>query len=256
MAKPALQRDAGMTKKFQIRQVVQTRAIQAHPAAVIGLSSVSGTALMLGVKPLAAALSLSTSATLSLVAWLIVALVVFAVTATRERQVEHPLGALTLGADGFLMAERGTRTFVSFRDVTSLKKTRRGVTIDVVDGEVILRASEECVDAIEIALQQFRASPEFAPAALCGQREESVASWRARMRDLRGDYRGGALTQDDLRRVAANPSAPRDQRIGAAMALGSAPPKVRVEIERAFEETVEPALRDELREALWNEDSG
>ncbi len=244
-----------MARRFQIRRVALARAVRAHPAAVIGLSVASSAALTLSLEPLAEALSLSTAATLSLVTWLVVALVVFAFKATRRREVERDAGELVLGADGFVITERSAESFISFHEVESLKQTRRGATVTLVDGEITLRTSEECARALQAALDRFRTQPEFAPATLCGRRDESFDDWRARMRELRGDYRGGALSEEDLRRIATNPTTPRDQRVGAVLALGSAPRKVRVEIADAAEEMVEPALQEDLRRALaYNEE--
>lgn len=64
-------------------------------------------------------------------------------------------------------------------------------------------------------------------------------------------YRNAAVSVEQLRALAANPGAPAEQRLGAALALGSANDDVgRTTVRVAARSVVSPKLRIALREAL------
>lgn len=88
--------------------------------------------------------------------------------------------------------------------------------------------------------------------ALAGARRarsrRGVEAWRARLLATDGaSFRVSSTSSDDIAAVLDDPSAPREARIGAALALANDPagrPKIRV----AAEATAAPALRIALEQ--------
>lgn len=110
------------------------------------------------------------------------------------------------------------------------------------------------VTRIHRALEARAALSDASTLEALARRDESVPAWRERVGRLlqaQGAYRTAPITPESLARIARNPDAPVEQRIGAALALGASRnrPLCR-EIRIAAGAVVDPRLRIALTEAV------
>ena len=170
---------------------------------------------------------------------------------------------VTLGADGLGVRSRGRRRFFRYEDIHRIDVVAKGCRIVLMSGEVIdlqtTDASNEppltvygcVVDARTHTREQLH---HMATLALLERGARSFDEWRERLRAVLapsgGVFRGLAVTPEDLLRVAEDPTASHEQRLGAVMALAprdnpAALTRVRVVIDACANE----ALRDALEAA-------
>ncbi len=137
-------------------------------------------------------------------------------------------------------------------------------------GKVLEVRSEEATElsaAIAEALEGFRARPQVdgltllrvdAEATEVTEAEQgraaSIDGWLARARaalQQPAEYRGApAVVPDTLAQLAANPTAPAEQRIGSVLALREADPSLRDRVGVAVDEVADPVLAEAMEEAL------
>lgn len=250
-------------KRFRLYRPGAVARVAANPFALAGFLAGS-VALAFGARPLADLFRASPRGVLAIVVWAVVIGGAMVFT-TRKRRGAPNMGSIEVGADGFVLHEDEANTaappdgeehFVSFREVEAIVIKPRTIVARLHDGtRVVIRSHEEgCRKALRDAHASFQERPAFAPAAILEKRDETDDEWRARVSDLGPRYRGPGLSPDELVHVVGDPSATFDQRVGAAIALSALGPKVRVakeeELSYTLEETVEPALKEALRDAM------
>jgi hypothetical protein len=162
-----------------------------------------------------------------------------------------PFGAAVIGADGVAFTKPLRREFIAFHDVSSLQIEGDEVVLGLANGEKVrflVSDAKALHGALRRALSRFTKAQSSAIAELALEDETDVESWLDRVRRLlshAAEYRGAAVTADALERVAKDPTARADQRIGAALALaGDEARRVRVRV------AVEDVANAELAEAM------
>jgi hypothetical protein len=188
-----------------------------------------------------------------------------------------------VGVDGVRVGRFGRGRFVRYDDIADVSVAPWGVVLSLRSGEELrlptktflgedLAARDALAVRIEDGLDGHRAwaPDEQTKHALLERRGRDLARWRAdldRGRSAEAGYRSVAFAPDELAGVVADPKAPTERRIGAALALASAEeteareaarvaaratanPRVRVALERAVdgdlaEKELEEALSDE-----------
>jgi hypothetical protein len=168
-----------------------------------------------------------------------------------------------VGADGVVVRDRLLARFIRYSDVARVKmlgveemKMGLHVALELRDGkEVSFRVDTLAPE--ERARLLARLSEEQDAYALAAREEEalaalerkgrSVADWQAaaaRLLGPKGDYRSACVAAEDVARTLENPSAERDRRLGAAMALaGSGDAEAPVRIRVAAQASADPRLR-------------
>jgi hypothetical protein len=176
----------------------------------------------------------------------------------RILRLRIPAGAVVVGADGVAITRRLGRRFFAFHDVGSLQIDGDEVVIGLTNGEKVRLMVDDAAalhGALRAALSRFTRSHTAAVAELALEDEADVESWLARVRRLLSqsvEYRGSAVTPDVLERVAKDPTAGPDQRIGAALALAGDDAR-RVRIRVAVEEMANEDLAEAMDAALEGE---
>jgi hypothetical protein len=190
---------------------------------------------------------------------------------------------VSIGADGVLVASTLRRRFYSFSNVARVTATAWGIALVTKHGEEVelrmrSRAAKGAqihdattmaiVARIEAGIARMAARGEAGPdpTALVARGSQTYEEWVAALRGLKSGagYRGAAVAEETLWRVAEDPKVDASTRVGAALALrddldeagrarlrgvmeASASPRVRVALGAIAKETVEDV---ELREAV------
>lgn len=132
------------------------------------------------------------------------------------------------------------------------------ITLDTPAGQLHLPTygqSEEQIDALIAHIEQGRAAcaaVEAPSLELLDRRERSIESWRKALRSMmleEGGFRGAALGQAELDDVLADPGAPLERRVAAALALRTSDEGARRRIRVAAETSAEPHVRAALQAA-------
>jgi hypothetical protein len=120
-------------------------------------------------------------------------------------------------------------------------------------------SSAEEVAALVKRIEQGRVAATAAEAPqldLLDRRERTLHGWHVALRDLAlggGGFRGAALSGDDLTDVLADPEAPLERRVGAALALRSRSADARTRIRIVADTCAEPHARIALEAAAGDE---
>jgi hypothetical protein len=182
------------------------------------------------------------------------AVIIAAVWLTKER-------AVTIGADGVLVERPFGDRFVRFEEIRTVKAMGRDVDFELIDGDLLQKLkvgrTASAATARTIAFRIVEAvraravgSDAAAVLALLARTGRSVSEWRAaveRLAQRTQDYRGVALSADDLMAILESPSSSEEHRIGAALALakvGDEEHKERVRI------AANTCAREPMRDAL------
>lgn len=170
------------------------------------------------------------------------------------------LRSLQLGQDGLLV--QSGRYSKKFLPWDGLKLRRVGARIGLRSGDRTARlaagSDEEAlslVHQIEEAKAAYDRREELG-AALLSRNGRKLDAWRDDLRGLTNDegYRA-PIGRADLASIAEDPRAPRDQRIGAVLALSTLPDDApeRARLRVAIETTADPKLRVALERACDDE---
>lgn len=177
---------------------------------------------------------------------------------------------VTVGVDGMRVRGLLSDRFVAWADVDGVAVSGRHVRATLRDGATVSlgtawggfdgsipRAAEDLlahVAALRAARATGHALPETAAATARGGR--SVDDWRASMRVLlEGQYRVGAVGEDDLRALLTTPAATPTERLGAAVALVSHDrARHAAGVRIAADAVADDALRGALREVAEGRD--
>jgi hypothetical protein len=139
--------------------------------------------------------------------------------------------------------------------VESSPQTGSVIVIETADGQLIfpvIGQSNMQIDALIDRIEQGRKRYEEGSARslhALDRAGRSMSEWMAAVRRLpaTGGFRDPALDAGDLERVVADPKAPLERRVGAALALRD-PVKVRVAAEQAADPKVRVALEATIDE--------
>jgi hypothetical protein len=186
---------------------------------------------------------------------------------------------LVIGNDGVTIRAPFSKRFVPYRDVAAVRLAKNAVELALRGGRVVRLPVE---DRFSAGIGPDTTNPvreaihdRILEAMTSGEREGHAAAldaldragrpfdaWRDHLRALavnRAEYRRIALSPDDIAGVLADPSSPRERRLGAAMALSRADDegaraRVRIAAQACADETLKRALEaaaeDELTEEL------
>lgn len=188
---------------------------------------------------------------------------------------------VTVGADGVLLhwPLLGKRRFVALARIASIETERDVVGLRLTDGtrfDILTHASLSAAslerhhalhERIEDVCEAYRARGESAPLHTLLRAGRSAKDWVAALRAMgssaTGGYREGMPPRDVLLRVALDPTAPEEIRIGAGVVLqGELDERTRLGLRFAAEAAASPRVRvalmasaddaddDELAEAV------
>jgi hypothetical protein len=170
---------------------------------------------------------------------------------------------VSIGADGVLVASLLRRRFYPFANVARATPTAWGVALVTKQGdEIELRTraraakGEQMHDATTMAIvarieagiarMTARADAGPDPATLVGRGSRSYEEWVASLRSLRSEagYRAAAVAEETLWRIAEDPKADAEARVGAALALrDSLDEPGRVRLRGVVDASASPRLR-------------
>jgi hypothetical protein len=185
--------------------------------------------------------------------------------------------SIHVGADGVFVSWLFYRRFYPFKDIAGVRAERRSVRLwlhsgEAVDVPVIARRSFErmrgfdkmriaaVVARISAALDAARESKRPADvAALVARGGRRADEWSRAVRALLagsgGDYRSNAVPEENLWRVAEDPTAEETARVGAAVALRTRlDDDGRARMLRVAEASVSPRIRVALQAAASAEE--
>lgn len=180
-----------------------------------------------------------------------------------------------VGADGLWIGRLGRRTFIPIGDIESVEWIQAPVGRSggpVGPGLVVKRRTAPAFELPLLGLAVFhrdelRAAIETAIAGAAAPRSRSLAAldragrsldrWRKDLEALvRGGFREGALTREELVEILDDPQATTEHRVGAALALrGAMGEPARARIRTAAERSAEPRLRVALTLAADDEEA-
>lgn len=173
-------------------------------------------------------------------------------------------GEATVGRDGVALRRLWNRRFFPYERIRGVRVTEHGVQIDT-DGDEIQLPTATFIDEgtsrrdalYRRILDGMRSwsGAEPSPVALpLDRRGRSVVEWREDLcRSVqRSSYREESLDPGDLLRLLSDPASPLEQRVGAALALGSTPldPPVRLRVQEVISSSAHDATRAALQGAL------
>ena len=176
-------------------------------------------------------------------------------------------GRAIVGADGVRVARLFSRKLVPYERLREVSTSLGAVVLETTDGEVVLHTRSFVRDApgsrealaarLQDAIQVFRGERlAEVKLELFARKGLRVAAWREQVRRVSqggADYRSVVVESEDIARVAQDPSAPAERRIGAVLSLSgraldsalrerlriaagaSANPRLRVALERALD---------------------
>lgn len=169
-----------------------------------------------------------------------------------------PKPRVVIGLDGVRMIRVLRSTFIPYHEIESVSLMdldRSTVKLQTTAGTVkLLRMgwddpeTARLVSRIEDGCRRAAAG-EGLPLDVLDRRQRPVERWREALRDLAleaGGFRAAGLAEDDLEEVLADPDAPLDRRVGAAMVLrdrsSDAPARIRVAARTSADPRVRIAL--------------
>ncbi len=177
----------------------------------------------------------------------------------RVRRLRAPIGSASIGGDGFRWRHFGKTEFVKWAVVRDVEQRGANVALHVEGREpvvLLVREAKSFADAAREALVRYHdaSAPETIGALEFA--DESVFDWLGRARALlrRGSYREADVGEEQCVRVAIDPRAPAEQRIGSAAALSRASDDVRNRVRVAIAETADPVIANALEDALEGRD--
>ncbi len=162
--------------------------------------------------------------------WFALLLFFVAVTIVLSRLLTP--GRVVVGTDGILVEKAFRRRWIPRASIVDLSEERDGLYAVVDLGlrarRILIAPGRSGARTAALAARirevlAARGPSRLAASALLARGERSAAAWREGLRKLSGGargYRDGAVSADVLLRVAEDPDAPAEQRIGAAMAIG------------------------------------
>lgn len=163
---------------------------------------------------------------------------------------------LVIGVDGVIIEQGYGRRFIPFGEIKSISTAHDHVTLHLVGGDSVRARARHLETAERAAIEQrvrealkLRAHGNLDAAALAAldRGTKTGAAWREALRgvfDKDRGYRDANVTPEQIAGVMADPGAPANRRIGAAMALAQSGdtaclPKIRV----AAESSANPRFR-------------
>ena len=175
-------------------------------------------------------------------------------------------GRAIVGADGVRVARLFSRKFVPYERLREVSTLLGPVVLETADGELVLHTrsfirdapgSREALaarlrDAIQVFRRERLAEVKLELFARKGLR---VAAWKEQVRRVSqggADYRSVVLESEEIARVAEDPSAPAERRIGAVLSLSgrALDPALRERLRIAAGASANPRLRVALDRAL------
>jgi hypothetical protein len=188
--------------------------------------------------------------------------------------------SVTVGTDGLAVRMGMKTTLIPLQRVVSVTGTKDELTVALTGGDARVFSSPIRLSSAQVELlarrvdeakeERGRAAVDLGASALLSREGRSLVAWREALRRVSApsqSYRGSALSPDDLAAVLADPGAPADQRVGAALALrfaggeearahiqgvaeSCALTRVRVALEAVAEEELEEEALEEALEAV------
>ncbi len=163
---------------------------------------------------------------------------------------------MVIAADGIRVEGGIQRGFGPYEEVVRVSRAERGhLGVEIITssrGPVVLHPRsrsaadvDEVVSRIQAHLDAFRARDAGHVPGL-ERRGRSVAVWRADLAQAAAGhttFREASLATDDLARALADPGAPIEQRVGAALALREVDAAYQEKIHAAIEATADPRVR-------------
>lgn len=214
---------------------------------------VTFTVSLFGVVPLVAVASPGPLATLLAVP-LLCLLIAYAVVQRFFRP--H----VAVGIDGITIRRVLERRFVPLDAIVRIEHAPAAATDLVVvltDERIVLPIvgwSAEDVDRVYRRLEEARGRPERAPSASFARRGADVAAWRDHLEGAltaEAGFRRRRIDIDDVEATLADPQAPLEHRLGAALGLRAVEPeRARQRIRFAADAALEPTTQRVLLAAL------
>jgi hypothetical protein len=142
---------------------------------------------------------------------------------------------ITIGADGVVLPGHLGARFLKFDDLRGAEAVPHGVELRRDDGRVetmwLPRTSFAEAEAIALRVEEAIRAHEAPPSGraaftLLERGGRSLAEWRTALGRLASQattYRAAGLTREDLGAILAHPASSAEHRLGAALALTSAP---------------------------------
>ncbi len=172
---------------------------------------------------------------------------------------------IVVGTDGVRIKGTLFQRFVPFAELAqvlhygsdALRIVRRDGTSFVIPLVALGRAHVDAVVRRIARAQEAAAKAGARGVDALARRERSIAEWSedlARIAVAPAGFRDNALSREDFERVLADPNAPADQRLGAAIALRAADAEAaRVRVRVAADATADDDLRRALLAAAEDE---
>ncbi|EYF04520.1 hypothetical protein [Chondromyces apiculatus] len=167
---------------------------------------------------------------------------------------------VVIGSDGVLVEHRFKNTWIPFAELQEASAAFDALTFYPRDSDspvIELRLPEAVAEGLAKRIRAARdagatGSAEARSTELLERGGRGLDAFRADLRKLlaRGAYRQSGLTSEDVLATLADAQAPRERRIGAAIALRIAEhPEARARIRIAAEASADDTLRAALEEA-------
>jgi len=168
-------------------------------------------------------------------------------------------GTAAIGDDGVRLTGLFLERFVSWLALEEVTVVDNGyrVLLQLRDGRKLGFRVPEAREFRKALLERRAAVLERSPASPINAFRDATGDlprWAERAREvISGGYRSEVATPDVLIRVAEDPTANAEQRIGAALALSNAPEALRARVRVAAEATARPGLADAMTESVEGE---
>lgn len=163
---------------------------------------------------------------------------------------------VVVGTDGVLVRKGLRERFVLFRRITNIR-VDKAVKLELDDGATLALGGGSPQDRSGLAARLGAARAAHAEVSAAADTRlarggRSVRAWREALAGAAqavGSYRAAALAPESLEAVMANPSAPVERRIGAALALAGsgvegAKEKIRIAADACADEKVRVAITE------------
>lgn len=216
-------------------------------------------ALVLAVIFIATAIKSSAGWTMAVMLGLAVAMAAV-VQFGRERRNKAELedDHVDIGADGLWLERRHRWMMIGWQEVQDVHRRGYGVLLKLTNGKLVsLRVGQPGAlqHAVALARRRYSNRVRATPIAAFERGEESHRQWIERVGglDASSEYRRARPSEDALARIVEDPGMSSAQRVGAAVALASAPRDAKRRVRVALDDTVQPELRDALRAGLDGE---
>ncbi len=176
-------------------------------------------------------------------------------TRERENEGKREAGEVTMGDDGLRICELDEERFVHWAEIKEIDGAKGAYRVTTRDGGLI-RFKVTHDDAFSEALRRrqraFESAPKVRVAEGYRRHGEDVGAWVSRVRSAKGGFRGTAIDQEELTRIAESPHAVAEQRIAAAIAVRDVEP-LRVRVEDAAKRIANAKLSQAMLAALDDE---